>query len=166
MEFFFIMKYPFVFVLFLFFTSFLFSQTKVSGVVVDEDKKPVAYASVSFKGTSEGVITNENGGFYLESDQVRTILSVSFVGYRPQEIVLEKAVNYNMTVVLTSGEELKEVRIYAGKRSKKNNPAIDILRKIWARKHKNGLRQFDQYAMDKYEKLEFDLNSIDSAFMK
>ena len=56
--------------------------------------------------------------------------------------------------------------IYTGKTSKKNNPAIDILRKIWERKKKNGLRQFKQYEYDKYEKVEFDLNTIDSALMK
>src|SRR5690606_25303775 len=50
--------------------------------------------------------------------------------------------------------------------SKKNNPALDILRKIWERRRKNGLRMFKQYEYDKYEKVEFDMNSIDSAFMK
>src|SRR5438045_6973041 len=104
------MKYPFLFILFLLFTPLLFAQTKVSGVVVDENNKPVPYASVAFKGTSEGVIANENGGFYLESKEDRKILHVSFVGYTPKEITLDKAVNYNMTVVLSSsGEELQEV---------------------------------------------------------
>ena len=56
--------------------------------------------------------------------------------------------------------------IFTGKTSKKNNPALDILRKIWERKRKNGLYQFDQYQMEKYEKVEFDMNTIDSAFMK
>lgn len=56
--------------------------------------------------------------------------------------------------------------VYTGKTSKKNNPALDILRKIWAKKRKNGLRMFDHYQYDKYEKVEFDMNTIDSAFMK
>jgi hypothetical protein len=126
----------------------------------------VGYASVAFKGTSDGVITNEDGRFYLESAQTQKILNVSFVGYNDVDIVLEKAVTYQMNVILSKDEQLSEVKIYTGKTSKKNNPAIDILRKIWARKRKNGLRQFEQYAMDKYEKVEFDMNSIDSAFMK
>lgn len=152
--------------LFLLATNFLIAQTKVSGIVLDENKQPVAYASVAFQGTSEGMITDENGRFYLESGQTRKILVVSFVGYTTQTIQLDKAVNYEMKVVLTSGEELSEVKIYTGKTSKKNNPAIDILRKIWARKRKNGVRQFKQYEMEKYEKVEFDMNTIDSAFMK
>jgi hypothetical protein len=34
------------------------------------------------------------------------------------------------------------------------------------KKRKNGLYLFDQYQMEKYEKIEFDMNTIDSAFMK
>jgi hypothetical protein len=144
----------------------LLAQTKVSGIVVDQKNKPVAYASVGFPGTAEGVITNDDGRFYLESDQTRKTLQISFVGYETLEIQLEKAINYDLKIVLKAAEELEEVKIYTGKTSKKNNPAIDILRKIWARKRKNGLRMFKQYQMDKYEKVEFDMNTIDSAFMK
>ncbi len=152
--------------LFFCFTHFIIAQTKVSGIVVDDNNKPVGYANVAFKGTSEGIITNEDGRFYLESTQDRKLLVISFIGYTTQEITLEKAVTYDMKVVLPNGEELSEVKVFSGKVSKKNNPAIDILRKIWARKRKNGLRMFNQYQMDKYEKVEFDMNTIDSAFMK
>ena len=68
--------------------------------------------------------------------------------------------------MIESTEQLDEVVLVSGKQSKKNNPAIDILRKIWAKKRVNGLRKFDQYAFDKYEKVEFDLNTIDSVLMK
>ena len=47
--------------------------------------------------------------------------------------------------------EQKEVIVYTGKTSKKNNPAIDILRKIWVRRRKNGLKMFKQYQYDKYD---------------
>ncbi len=156
-----------LFAAFLFlFTSLLLAQTKVSGIVLDENKKPIGYANVAFKGTSEGIITNEDGRFYLESTQNRKVLSISFVGYTSKEIQLDKPVTYNMIVSLANGEELSEVKIFAGKVSKKDNPAVDILRKIWARKRQNGLRQFKQYQLEKYEKVEFDMNTIDSAFMK
>lgn len=160
------MKYNIFLVFFLSVISFSNAQTKVSGVVLDENQKPVPYANVAFLGTSEGMITNEDGRFYLESAQNRKTLSISFIGFTTQEIQLEKAVNYNMKIILVSGEELSEVKIYTGKTSKKNNPAIDILRKIWDRKRNNGLRQFKQYEMEKYEKVEFDMNTIDSTFMK
>ncbi|MGB5172872.1 MAG: DUF5686 family protein [Eudoraea sp.] len=144
----------------------LFSQTKAGGIVVDEEGEPVAFANVVFKGSTQGTITNEDGLFYLESDETFEALLISFIGYQKEELPLNKAVNYDLEVILVQGEQLDEVIVYVGKQSKKNNPAIDILKRIWAKKRINGLRQFEQYQYDKYEKVEFDLNSIDSAMMK
>ncbi|MDK2772281.1 MAG: DUF5686 and carboxypeptidase regulatory-like domain-containing protein [Flavobacterium sp.] len=151
--------------LFLFFTSLTVAQTKVGGKVIDEFDEPVAFANVFFKNSKTGVITDENGNFYFESDENYSTLVVSFVGFETQEIPLKKGLNSNLKIVLKEGTTLKEVIVYTGKTSKKNNPAIDILRKIWARKKKNGLYMFDQYKYEKYEKVEFDMNTIDSAFM-
>ena len=73
--------------------------------------------------------------------------------------------NQNLKITLKENEQLKEIVIHTGKTSKKDNPALDILRKIWERRRKNGLKMFKQYQYEKYEKVEFDLNTIDSAFM-
>ncbi len=133
----------------------------------DSSGDPIAFANVLFKDSFEGTITNENGRFYLESDSNYETLMVSFIGYESKEISLTSKVTYKMEVVLNEGsEKLDEVVVYVGKQSKKNNPAIDILRKIWAKKRVNGLRMFKQYKYDKYEKVEFDLNTIDSALIK
>ena len=160
-------KYIFlVIILIVSFFSTLFAQTKVSGMVVDKSNQPVPFANIVFKGSNQGVMSNEDGRFYIESPQTYNVLLITSVGFSDKEITLEKAVNYNFTVVLKDVEELKEVVVFTGKTSKKNNPALDILRKIWERKRKNGLYLFDQYQMEKYEKVEFDMNTIDSAFMK
>ncbi|NNK74673.1 MAG: carboxypeptidase-like regulatory domain-containing protein, partial [Maribacter sp.] len=152
---------------FLLFSLSVISQSKVGGVVIDEAGEPVAFANVIFKNSTIGTTTDDNGNFYMESDSTHEILEISFIGYETQDILLESRVNYNMRITLLEGsQQLKEVVIYAGKQSKKNNPAIDILRKIWSKKRENGLRKFKQYQYDKYEKVEFDLNTIDSALMK
>ncbi len=143
------------------------SQTKVGGIVLDEAGEPIAFANVILKNSTEGAITDENGNFYMEAQETYDFLVVSFVGFETREIQLTSKVNYNMEIKLQeSSEQLNEVIIYGGKQSKKNNPAIDILRKIWSKKRENGLRKFKQYQYDKYEKVEFDLNTIDSALMK
>ncbi|WP_250434989.1 DUF5686 and carboxypeptidase-like regulatory domain-containing protein [Hanstruepera flava] len=145
-----------------------FAQTKVSGYVYDENDEPVAFANIIFKGSFEGTITNEEGRFYLESDSTWKTLIVSFVGYETIEVPLEKKVNYNLKFVIKEeAAALSEVVIVTGKQSKKaeENPAIAIMQKVWERKRQNGLRQFNQYAYDRYEKVEFDLNTIDSALI-
>jgi len=167
MKFFFAMKKVLFSLIFLLgFLVPVLAQTKVSGMVVDSNNQPVPYANVVFKDSNQGIVTNEDGRFYIESPKTYTALVVSFVGFDTKEVPLTKAVNYDFKIQLSDGEKLKEVVVYSGKTSKKNNPALDILRKIWERKRKNGLYMFNQYQMEKYEKVEFDMNSIDSAFMK
>ncbi|MFV8327578.1 DUF5686 family protein [Flavobacterium sp. ZS1P14] len=162
------MKKRFLFILFFLVAAVnaLFAQTKVSGIVVDKTGQPIPFANVVFKDSNEGVVSNEDGRFYIESAKTYTTLVLSAVGFSEKEITLNKAVNYNFKIQLNEAESLKEVVIFAGKTSKKKNPALDILRKIWEHKRKNGLNLFAQYQMEKYEKVEFDMNTIDSAFMK
>ncbi|NHN27620.1 carboxypeptidase-like regulatory domain-containing protein [Flavobacterium jejuense] len=151
--------------LFIFFSFVGVAQTKVGGKVIDEFDEPIPFANVIFKNSREGVITDENGNFYFESKQNYSFLEVSFIGFEKKEIPLKPGLNTNLKIVLKEGTQLKEIVVYSGKTSKKDNPALDILRKIWERRRKNGLKMFKQYEYDKYEKVEFDLNTIDSAFM-
>lgn len=163
------MRKRFLILLLCFTASIALSQTKVSGYVVDENDEPVAFANVLFKGSTEGTITDENGKFYLESEDNWSTVIVSFLGYEVLEVQLQKKVNYDLRFTLKEeAAALDEVVIVTGKQSKKasENPAIRILQKIWERKRKNGLQQFKQYQYDKYEKVEFDLNTIDSALIK
>ena len=157
------MRKKLLFILF-FVTSLMVAQTKVSGIVYDDNNKPMPFASVAFKGTTLGMVTNENGKFYLESNANNLILVVSFVGYKSQERNLSVGGSYNLKFTLEPDNLIEAIQIVGGKQSKKNNPAIDILRKIWERKRKNGLYMFDQYKMDKYEKIQFDLNNVDSTY--
>ena len=158
------MKY-FYFLLFIS-SFFAHSQSKVSGQIKDEFGDPIAYANVFFKDSNDGTITNENGRFYLETFETHSFVVFSFVGYKTLEIELTEKNNFKMDVVLEEeSASLEEVVIFSGKQSKKNNPAIDILRKIWENRRANGVRKFKQYTYDKYEKLEFDLNTIDSGLI-
>ncbi len=142
------------------------SQTKVSGRLFDTFNEPVPFANVLFKNSNEGTITDENGRFYLESSTTYSTVIFSFVGYQTKELELDRRTSYDLVITLEEeSSQLDEVVLYTGKLSKENNPAIDILRKIWENRRENGVKKFKQYDYDKYEKLEFDLNTIDSALM-
>ncbi len=154
---------------FLALSTILFAQTKVSGYVFDENNEPVAFANIIFKGSTVGTITNEDGRFYLESDEDWDTLEVSFLGYELLTFDLPQRINYDLKFTLKEeAAALDAVVIVTGKQSKKasENPAIRILKKIWERKRQNGLNQFKQYEYDQYEKVEFDINTIDSALIK
>ena len=102
------MKYKLITCIFVLLTGFTFAQTKVSGMVIDNDNKPVPYANVVFKGTSEGVVTNEDGRFYIESQQAHKIIVVSFAGFETKEVVLPKAVNYDFKIKISDGENYRK----------------------------------------------------------
>ena len=156
-----------LFLFFTFFSTVLLAQTKVSGEIKDVNGEPVAFANVIFKDSNEGTISNEEGRFYLESDENYATVSFSFVGYKTLDVTLGQKTTYKMAVKLEEeAASLDEVVIFGGKQSKKDNPAIDILRKIWENRRENGVKKFKQYSYDKYEKLEFDLNTIDSSLVK
>lgn len=142
------------------------AQTKVGGHVFDGNNESVAFANIIFKGSSEGTITNENGRFYLESDETWNTIIISFIGYETIELSLESKVNLDLKLILNEAAgQLDAILLVTGKQSKKDNPAIDILRKVWANKRENGLKRFKQYEYDKYEKVEFDINTIDSSLI-
>jgi len=147
-------------------TSFAFSQVKVGGHIIDEQGEPIPFANIIFKGSTEGGVSDENGKFYIESENTYEELMISFLGFETKTIPL-KARNFDLKIVLKEDTaSLDEVMVYSGKTKKKGNPAVEILKKIWAKKRQNGLRLYKQYEYDKYEKIEFDLNNIDEKFKK
>jgi len=152
--------------LFLFVLTVGFSQVKISGVVKDEQNETIPFANIIFVGSTVGTVSDENGKFYLESDKTYSKVEISFIGFE-NKIITIKSRDFNLTITLKEeASRLNEVFIYSGKVKKKGNPAIAILKKIWEKKRENGIYLFDQYQYEKYEKLEFDLNNVDSVMKK
>lgn len=87
------------------------AQNVVQGRVFDENKDPVIGASVLIKGTRNGVVTDFDGNFSLNSSVPYPItIVVQFIGYKTQEIT----VNNNEAVVVRlapNSEVLQEVNI-------------------------------------------------------
>src|SRR6056297_2832345 len=104
-------------IFFMFFcTVWVSAQTKVGGIVVDEAGEPVAFANILFKHSTEGTITNDNGRFYMESDNAHSALVISFIGFESQDVSLENKVTYDITItLLESTEQLNEVVLISGK---------------------------------------------------
>lgn len=76
---------------FLFFTHVVFGQ-KVEGIVFDQDTNmPLWGASVSVKGSQKGNVTDSKGRFQLAFTSSSATISVSFVGYEPVEVPVEKS---------------------------------------------------------------------------
>jgi TonB-linked SusC/RagA family outer membrane protein len=87
----------FIAVLWLMLIPFLsFSQTKLTGRVLDKENEPLIGASVIVKGTITGTVTDANGEFLLAVPDGATLI-ISYIGYQPQEVQANRS---NLTIVL------------------------------------------------------------------
>ena len=64
---------------------------EVSGVLVDDESKPLEGASVKLKGTNKGVTTDKNGKFSIKVPDDGATLVLSYVGFESLEIKVTKA---------------------------------------------------------------------------
>ncbi|MES2543695.1 MAG: TonB-dependent receptor [Bacteroidota bacterium] len=109
------MKSLFAFAFFLFSMS-VFSQTTLTGKVVNEKGKPVAGANIFIEGTYDGATSNENGDFTFATTETgaqvliitsliseTTRLEIDVTTYQSQTIKLKDNVNSIDAVVITAG---------------------------------------------------------------
>jgi hypothetical protein len=156
-------------VFFFAFLGVLQAQTKVSGVVLDENNEPIPFANVLFANSKIGVTTDIDGKFSLKSDKDFTAVEVSYTGYTDRIVNLSGSVVDNLRIKLKNGQQLKEVVIVTRPKkhlSKKENPAYRILQGIWAHKKKNGLQLVKAYEYKKYTSVAIGLSNLDSVFLK
>ena len=154
----------------------LMSQVKVKGKVFDDTGNPMSYTDLRFAGKEDGVISEEDGTFYIESNDTETQLIASMLGfddvtitinpgYQEVEIHFAKFKNEEIVKVNTT-EEVVVTAKHKKYKSKKENPAYAIMKKIWENRRSNGVKLRDNYEYEKYEKVEYDLTHIDSQFMQ
>ncbi len=152
-----------------FFTTTLFAQFTIKGVVVDPYNQALPFVNVLIKGTSEGITTDDKGKFSIYSPKRRIDLEVSFMGFETK-IVKVTSKNKKLKIVLKEEvSNLEEVIVVSRPKKrlkKKENPAYKILKEFWKRKHKMGVEQADHYQYKKHTFTEVGLNNIDTIFIK
>lgn len=83
----------------------------IKGLVVDANAEPIIGASILLKGTTIGTISDIDGNFML-SDVSSGTLVISYVGYKPKEIVIGSMKDYRI-VLEEDTETLEEVVVMA-----------------------------------------------------
>lgn len=142
------------------------SQTVIQGKVVDTvTKQPLQYVSVVFKG-GRGTVTDSLGNYTLQSTGKisNPTIQISYVGYitisRPIAIGKEQTINLEME---TDPRAVNNVTVTTNKRAKyrnKNNPAVELIRRVIENKPINRMERYNYLQYDQYEKLEVSLSSI------
>jgi len=141
------------------------SITSASGIVKDSiTGEPLSYVSVLFKNTTIGAMTDDNGGFSLQNSNGHSTILISSMGYTDKEIKLRPGKkNDGLNVLLRpTSYELSEVVIKPKreKYSRKDNPAVELIKKVIAHKNDNRIESKDQYQVETYEKLSLALDNF------
>ena len=144
--------------------------TQITGLVRDSvSGSGVPYASVALVGTSEGTMANERGGFTLNSRAVFSQLRITATGYRPKVVDI-RAGQGNVVLVdlVATSVELGELVVRKGKEkySKKNNPAVEMIKRLRARRDDNDPRRFPHYGYTQYERMLLGFGDLDGLIKK
>lgn len=73
-------------------------KKKITGIVTDNDGLPVIGANIVEKGTTNGIITDIDGYFQLETAP-NAVLQVSYIGYVPQTVSVTKQSNITIKLL-------------------------------------------------------------------
>lgn len=84
----------------------------VTGVVKDKNGEPVIGANILEKGTTNGVITDIDGQYTLKVNGAASVLSVSYIGYKAQEITVGN--KKNIDIILVDDTELLDEVVVIG----------------------------------------------------
>lgn len=87
----------------------------IRGTVLNADNsEPLAGASVTVKGTTRGVITNESGYFEIGVEEESVILVFSYIGFEPRELEVHEH-DGKLTVLLSpSSVKLEQISVNSG----------------------------------------------------
>lgn len=139
--------------------------TSVSGIVKDSvSGEPLSYVSVLFKKSTIGTMTDDDGQFALQNDKGFTTLEVTSLGYDTKQLVLKAGSKNTGLVILLKPTtfEIGEVVVKPKKEkyTKKDNPAVALIKKVIEHKDDNRIEAKPEYKTEKYEKLTLSLDNF------
>jgi hypothetical protein len=154
-------KNIFLVLLLLFFSApLLYAQkTVVTGKITEaQTGLPIPYATIVFKGTYIGTMSDLNGNFNLSTLTPTNAIEISSIGFKKITMAIKLQQSINLDIKLEEDIILTgEVVVKPGE-----NPAIPLFKKVIARKKENNPANFPSWHSKLYSKTEVDLKNIDT----
>lgn len=140
---------------------------RIHGHIYDtETKEALPYISVRIRNTTIGCSSDNKGAFSFMAAELKDTLIISCVGYKEQRIALTPRTKFPLKVSLApEAYNLSEITIKPKKEKykKKNNPAVELARKLIEHRSDNSPTNKPFYSRDRHEKLNIALNNFNSS---
>ncbi len=145
-------------------TCALLAHAQITGVVVDNATgDTIQFPSAVYKGNHVMASGDEHGRFTIDRHN-GWYLTVSALGYKPQRIMIRANTPGDMVIRLKSDtKNLDEVVVKSKRKSKysrKNNPAVELMKRVIEAKKRTDLANHDFYQYNKYQKITLAVNDI------
>ena len=139
------------------------TESMLMGIVTDAATgDTIYYPSVSYKGHHIAVSGTAKGEYSIVRKE-GLVLTFSAVGYAPVQVVVKSSTPKILNIKLKSDtRQLAEVvvRQKRGKYSRKDNPAVELMRRVIAAKKRTRLENHDFFQYTKYQKITLAMNDI------
>lgn len=144
----------------------LSADAQITGTITDAvTGDTLSYPSVSYKGHKIAVSGNAQGGYKIDRHD-GWVLTFSAVGYKSKTVTVKENTPGVLNVKLQPDtRQLAEVVVKQkrSKYSRKDNPAVELMRRVIAAKKRNDLSNHDYYQYNRYQKITLAMNDITTA---
>ncbi len=142
------------------------ANAQIKGFVVDAATgDSVAFASVAYKDLRIAKSSNVSGVFTIEK-KTGHYLTISAIGYKSQRILIQEKTPAELHVCLTPDSKMLGNVVVKAKRKKykrKDNPAVELMKRVIAAKKRTDLDNHDYYQYTKYQKLTLAENEVNAS---
>ena len=123
----------------------------------------IPYANAVYRNLKLGALSDADGHFSI-ARKVGEQLTITAVGYKPRHIKITAHTSRELKVTLIAdSKQLQEIVVKAKRRhkySRKDNPAVELMRRVIAAKKQTHLENHDYYQYDKYQKVTMAINNL------
>ena len=123
----------------------------------------IPYANAVYRNLKLGALSDADGHFSI-ARKVGEQLTITAVGYKPRHIKITAHTSRELKVTLIAdSKQLQGIVVKAKRRhkySRKDNPAVELMRRVIAAKKQTHLENHDYYQYDKYQKVTMAINNL------
>lgn len=142
------------------------ASRKILVEVIDSvSGEPVPYTAIYVRGTSQGILADDDGKAKLAINTPKAELEFSAMGYDKKITPVSQSVAAMRVLLSPSGHQLDEVVVKRRKEhySKRNNPAVDFMQRIRNADSITDPRRHDYFNFTRYERITLGMNKVEVA---
>jgi hypothetical protein len=146
-----------------------FAQTTtVRGVIKDVvTGETLPYVTVTVPGTTIGNSADDDGRYVIKFTGAHQKLRFNFIGYVPVEVDVVPGKDQIIDIQMDVNQDMLDAVVVEGKRGRyrnRDNPAVQLIRKVIEHKEENQMFAYDYVQYKQYEKISFALSNLSEKF--